>query len=65
MHKADRASIDFDVINDVSKRVICPRCKREAVGWPLKRRDICSPKDWIYCLREPNTVTGGDHDAAC
>jgi len=33
--------------------MICPRCKREAVGWPLVRPDYCSPKDWASCLRNP------------
>jgi hypothetical protein len=36
--------------------MICPRCKREAVGWPLRRADRCSPKDWVRCLREPDNV---------
>lgn len=33
--------------------VTCPRCKREARGWPLKRADLCSPKHWVYCIRDP------------
>jgi hypothetical protein len=36
--------------------VICPRCQRQAVGWPLRRADRCSPKDWAKCLREPDNV---------
>lgn len=35
---------------------ICPRCKRRAVGWPLKRGDKCSPKGWVACIREPEVV---------
>ena len=30
---------------------ICPRCKRKAVGWPTKRPDVCSPVDWVHCIR--------------
>lgn len=36
--------------------VICPRCHRKAVGWPLRRGDRCSPKDWAVCLREPAVI---------
>jgi hypothetical protein len=36
--------------------VICPRCKREAVGWPLKRADVCSLKSWEVCIREPHEI---------
>lgn len=36
--------------------VTCPRCKREAVGWPLSRHDVCSPKDWVKCIREPEVI---------
>ena len=36
--------------------MLCPRCKREAVGWPLRRADVCSPRDWAVCIREPETV---------
>jgi hypothetical protein len=36
--------------------MICPRCKRVAVGWPLRRADVCAPKGWIHCLREPETI---------
>lgn len=36
--------------------VICPRCKRVAVGWPLKRGDVCAPKYYTYCLREPSVI---------
>lgn len=31
----------------------CPRCKREAVGWPLARPDICSPDGNVTCWRNP------------
>jgi len=40
----------------MTPEVICPRCKRLAVGWPLKRADICSPKYWRNCIREPESV---------
>ncbi len=36
--------------------MICPRCKRPAVGWPLRRGDRCSPKDWANCIRRPEAV---------
>lgn len=36
--------------------VTCPRCKREAYGWPLKRADVCAPKEWVHCLRNPETI---------
>jgi hypothetical protein len=36
--------------------VICPRCKRKAVGWPLRRKDLCSPKHWANCIREPSRI---------
>lgn len=34
----------------------CPRCNRLAVGWPLKRADVCSPAGWKNCLREPSAI---------
>ena len=34
----------------------CPRCNREAMGWPLRRKDICSPQGWAFCLREPSVI---------
>lgn len=36
--------------------MICPRCKREAVGWPLERGDRCSPPKWAKCIREPYNI---------
>jgi hypothetical protein len=36
--------------------VICPRCGREAKGWPLKRGDRCSPSDWVSCIRDPDLI---------
>lgn len=36
--------------------VTCNRCGREAVGWPLARADLCSPRDWVSCIREPESV---------
>ena len=36
--------------------VICPRCKRQAKGWDLKRPDVCSPDYWVSCMREPQRV---------
>ena len=29
----------------------CPRCKREIHPWPLVRGGRCSPRDWVYCIR--------------
>lgn len=37
----------------------CPRCDREARGWPLERADRCSPRDWVYCIRQPEAVLAG------
>ena len=37
-------------------KLICPRCKREVVGWPLRRSDNCSPKHWVTCIRNLMTV---------
>jgi hypothetical protein len=34
----------------------CPRCEREAVGWVLRRADVCAPKGWAHCLREPSVI---------
>lgn len=31
--------------------VVCPRCNRPAIGWPLMRGDRCAPKNWGHCLR--------------
>lgn len=36
--------------------VICPRCRRVAVGWPLHRADVFSPSWWVHCLREPDAI---------
>lgn len=36
--------------------VTCPRCKRWTTGWPLKRADVCSPADWVDCIREPSVI---------
>lgn len=36
--------------------MICPRCKREATGWPLRRADLCSPRDWVNCIRNPEAI---------
>ena len=44
--------------------VRCPRCGREAVGWLLKRADVCSPKDWGVCIREPETIEAKRRAAA-
>jgi hypothetical protein len=32
---------------------VCPRCRRIATGWPLRRPDICSPSSWVFCTRNP------------
>jgi hypothetical protein len=42
--------------------VICPRCKRPTMGWPLKRRDTCGGKDAVYCIRDPGAALA---DIAC
>jgi hypothetical protein len=34
----------------------CPRCRRPMVGWPLVRPDLCSPKGWVSCIRNPEAV---------
>jgi hypothetical protein len=36
--------------------VTCPRCKRQTSGWLLKRADICSPKYWGRCIRQPEDI---------
>lgn len=41
------------VVNGV---LVCDRCGRQAVGWPLKRADVCSGPDWVYCIRNPPEV---------
>lgn len=38
------------------EEIICPRCKRPVTGWLLKRADVCSPKDWATCIRQPEAV---------
>ncbi len=40
----------------VLEPIVCPRCQREALGWPLRRADLCSPKGWAFCLREPEAI---------
>jgi len=40
--------------------IICPRCKRLAVGWMYERGDRCAPAGWRDCIRDPYAiVTGG------
>lgn len=34
----------------------CPRCQRETHGWPLRRADVCSPKAWVACIRNPEVI---------
>lgn len=36
--------------------IICDRCGRETRDWPIKRPDVCSPKDWQYCIRTPENI---------
>ena len=36
--------------------VICPRCRKPAVGWPLRRGDRCGERGAVQCLRDPETV---------
>lgn len=31
---------------------VCPVCGRELRPWPLYRGRNCSPRDWVYCIRE-------------
>lgn len=31
--------------------MICAKCKRAVHPWPLQRGDRCSPKSWVYCIR--------------
>ena len=42
----------------------CPRCNREAMGWHLRRRDVCSPQGWAFCLREPDVILATRHEPA-
>jgi hypothetical protein len=44
--------------------ICCPRCHREVDPWPLKRADICSPKDWAYCIRQMDNVLAQLAEAA-
>jgi len=41
---------------DIKAEIVCPRCKRIAKGWPLHRPDVCSPKEWMNCIREPTVI---------
>lgn len=34
-------------------RPTCDRCGREASDWPIKRGDVCSPRSWVRCIRQP------------
>jgi hypothetical protein len=36
--------------------VICPRCRKPAYGWPLKRGDRCNTPGAVHCMRDPETV---------
>jgi len=36
--------------------VICPRCRKPACGWPLRRGDRCNERGAVYCLRDPEVV---------
>lgn len=29
----------------------CPRCERRVEPWPLKRADVCAPREWVVCIR--------------
>jgi hypothetical protein len=36
--------------------VICPRCNRPALGWPLPRADRCSERRAVSCMRDPEVA---------
>lgn len=38
-------------IGDQPSTGICDKCGREVKPWPLERGNRCSPKDWVYCIR--------------
>jgi hypothetical protein len=42
--------------NTTQTFVVCPRCGRVAVGWPLKRTDDCSIDRYNVCFRNPETI---------
>jgi hypothetical protein len=29
----------------------CPKCGREWHPWPIKRPNLCAPKEWVNCIR--------------
>lgn len=37
--------------------LVCERCGRVLRPWPLKRADLCSPKEWVYCIRQLDRVS--------
>lgn len=50
---------------DEKGQLLCDRCGRPVVGWPLKRGgDICSPDQWVNCIREPQAVLNGLEDSS-
>lgn len=36
--------------------LLCPRCGRVVTGWPIRRADVCSPKQWVHCIRSREDV---------
>jgi hypothetical protein len=58
---AFRAMKAFDAyvertLSEHGGEIICPRCKRPTLGWPLKRPDKCSEKRAVHCMRDPQAV---------
>jgi hypothetical protein len=42
---------------EVACAPVCRRCKRRTLGWPWQPgRNICAPKTWMYCIRDPELV---------
>jgi hypothetical protein len=62
----DRAAYDFiqefdariaKILAANGGEVICPRCRKPALGWPLKLPgDRCRSKDAVACMRDPEVV---------
>jgi len=48
--------IQYATASDGMPGVVCPRCNRVTTGWPLHRADVCSPKDWGECIRQPGVI---------
>lgn len=54
-HDADTPE-DLPTIPDdaevMTKDQVCDRCGRELRDWPIQRGNRCSPKAWVYCIRQ-------------